>query len=59
MHHKRHRPKNVRAGCLMCKPHKMNNTGKISLAVGKSGFGKLRDEAHARLDLREDPRANV
>ena len=23
-HHKRHRPKNRRAGCLMCKPHKMN-----------------------------------
>lgn len=24
MHHKRKRPKNRRAGCLMCKPHKMN-----------------------------------
>lgn len=24
MHHKRKRPKNVRSGCLMCKPHKMN-----------------------------------
>jgi hypothetical protein len=24
-HHKRHRPKNRRAGCLMCKPHKMNH----------------------------------
>jgi len=24
MHHKRRRPKNRRAGCLMCKPHKMN-----------------------------------
>ena len=23
-HHKRRRPKNVRAGCLLCKPHKMN-----------------------------------
>jgi len=23
-HHKRGRPKSVRAGCLMCKPHKMN-----------------------------------
>lgn len=22
MHHKRRRPKNRRAGCLMCKPHK-------------------------------------
>lgn len=24
MHHKRKRPKNARAGCLLCKPHKMN-----------------------------------
>lgn len=22
MHHKRKRPKNARAGCLLCKPHK-------------------------------------
>ena len=24
LHHKRRRPKNTRAGCLMCKPWKMN-----------------------------------
>jgi hypothetical protein len=24
MHFKRRRPKNARAGCLMCKPHKAN-----------------------------------
>jgi len=24
MHHKRGQPKNARAGCLMCKPHKAN-----------------------------------
>jgi hypothetical protein len=24
MNHKRRRPKNARAGCLMCKPHKAN-----------------------------------
>jgi hypothetical protein len=24
MNHKRHRPKNRRAGCLLCKPHKGN-----------------------------------
>ena len=24
MNHKRRRPKNRRAGCLLCKPHKMN-----------------------------------
>jgi hypothetical protein len=27
MNHKRRRPKNRRAGCLMCKPHKMNGAG--------------------------------
>ncbi len=26
MNHKRKRPKNARAGCLMCKPHKANGT---------------------------------
>ena len=26
MHHKRKRPKNRRAGCLMCKPHKANGS---------------------------------
>lgn len=40
----------------MCKPHKINNAGKLALEVGKVGFGKLRDEAHARSDLKEDPR---
>lgn len=25
MNHKRHRPKNRRAGCLMCKPFKQNH----------------------------------
>jgi hypothetical protein len=24
MHHKRHRPRNARAGCKMCKPWKVN-----------------------------------
>ena len=27
-HHKRRRPKNTRAGCLLCKPHKMNGATK-------------------------------
>jgi len=27
-HHKKGRPKNRRAGCLMCKPWKVNGTGK-------------------------------
>jgi len=32
--HKRKKPKNARAGCLMCKPHKMNgakNKNKASI----------------------------
>ena len=29
MHHKRGRPKNRRAGCLMCKPHKMNHAKNV------------------------------
>lgn len=28
MHHKRGRPKNRRAGCLWCKPHKANGVTK-------------------------------
>lgn len=28
MNHKRRRPKNSRAGCLMCKPHKANHAKK-------------------------------
>jgi hypothetical protein len=28
MHHKRRRPKNRRAGCLMCKPWKVNGVRK-------------------------------
>ena len=27
MHHKRRKPKRLRAGCLMCKPWKMNGFG--------------------------------
>ena len=27
MHHKRGKAKNRRAGCLLCKPHKMNGYG--------------------------------
>lgn len=40
MHHKKKRAKNQRAGCLMCKPNKMNGWNKGKL--GHYGFGKLR-----------------
>lgn len=41
MNHKRKRPKNARAGCLLCKPNKMNDAGS-PLELGHAGFGKLR-----------------
>lgn len=51
MNHKRGKPKNARAGCLLCKPHKANGSGGLRLKVSKRGFGNLRREAHARRDL--------
>lgn len=53
MHHKRGRPKNRRAGCLMCKPHKMNGAGKLKRSVSKVGFAKIRQEEHALADLKK------
>lgn len=50
MNHKRKRPKNARAGCLMCKPNKMNGAAKLKL--GHRGFGKLRRLAGAIADAR-------
>ena len=35
MHHKRRRPKNRRAGCLLCKPHKMNGVARSSAEFEK------------------------
>ncbi|MGL4255609.1 MAG: hypothetical protein ACRCSL_04690 [Microbacterium sp.] len=43
MHHKRRRPKNARAGCLHCKPHKMNGAK-----------GPLRPQEQVALDKLED-----
>lgn len=51
MNHKRRRPKNARAGCLMCKPNKMNGWNKDKL--GHTGFGKLRGEYHAKREIRD------
>jgi len=34
-HHKRKRPKNRRAGCLMCKPHKANGQDRRTMAEKK------------------------
>jgi hypothetical protein len=48
MNHKRGKPKNSRAGCLMCKANKMNGGHKNKL--GHKGFGKLKTVAHAKED---------
>ena len=50
VNHKRGKRKNARAGCLMCKPNKMNGWPKGRL--GHVGFGKLRKEHHAKSDLK-------
>jgi hypothetical protein len=49
MHHKRGRPKNRRAGCLMCKPHKMNGWGHMRDDLSHSN---QRKELIAREDLK-------
>jgi hypothetical protein len=46
MHHKRRRPKNARAGCLLCKPHKANG-------CKRSGAGLKRQHVRARVSARE------
>lgn len=54
MNHKRGKPKNSRAGCLMCKPHKMNGYGhsKKMHGPGKVGAGNLKAEFFAKEELR-------
>ncbi|WP_312284120.1 hypothetical protein [Candidatus Igneacidithiobacillus taiwanensis] len=47
MHHKRHRPKSTRAGCLLCKPQKRQGVNDES-KVYHSGFGKIRRLSQAK-----------
>lgn len=52
MNHKRRRPKNARAGCLMCKPWKANGcSGKARGCQFQTGA--LRATYFARCDQRE------
>jgi hypothetical protein len=53
-HHKRKKAKNQRAGCLMCKPNKMNGWSKRKPEVLHQGFGPIRDKAHAEADLKDE-----
>ena len=57
MNHKRHRPQNRRAGCLLCKPDMMNGWPRREL--GHTGFGKIRREAAADAELRAAPAAQA
>ena len=52
MNHKRGRSKNQRAGCLMCKPNKMNGRNKDKL--GHTGWAKLKNTILAKLDLKNE-----
>jgi hypothetical protein len=52
VHHKRKCSKNGRAGCLLCKPNKMNGWAKHRV-LGHVGFGKLRREIVAQEALKE------
>lgn len=49
MNHKRKRPKQARAGCLLCKPNKMGKG--LEGKLGHRGFGNLRKEAASKADL--------
>lgn len=48
--HKRKRPKQRRAGCLLCKPNKLGKG--MEKKLGHRGFSKLRAEYHANRDLK-------
>lgn len=55
MNHKRGRPKNRRAGCLMCKPNKVNGAkqNRGLQAQGHRGFSAQRKRYFAGLDMLE------
>jgi hypothetical protein len=49
MHHKRHRPKNRRAGCLLCKPWKVNSAKTNGRDTKRliADLRRMQDEANA------------
>ena len=53
MNHKRGRPKNRRAGCLMCKHNKVNGFNDDD-KYANYGFGKLRKLNAAKMHMKED-----
>jgi len=55
-HHKRGRPKNRRAGCLMCKPWKVNGVATESLKGERFSDHKRREMAHRTIKEFRDGR---
>lgn len=54
MHHKRGRPKNRRAGCLMCKPHKGNGQKRrLEEKPIKTGGGRMRKISAAKAAIKD------
>lgn len=49
---KNKRPRNGRAGCKMCKPHKAGNGYDAEKEVYHTGFGKIRRLAAAKADMK-------
>lgn len=43
MNHKRGRPKNRRAGCLLCKPHKANGADRRTVPEQRRDAGERAD----------------
>lgn len=43
MHHRRGRPKNRRAGCLLCKPWKANRADQRTIAEQRRNAGERAD----------------
>ena len=60
MHHKRGKPKNARAGCLMCKPHKANGArGLKRTQVQKTGFSNIRGLANQSKDYKDETGTSI
>jgi hypothetical protein len=53
MNHKRGRPKNRRAGCLMCKPHKMNGLKGQRRKRTHGSWSNRRQEVRANVSAKE------
>ena len=56
MNYKRKRHKAARAGCLMCKPHKIahkRNQRKCYNKLNKQGFSSLKSEYFSKKDMND------